>query len=184
MLTLGLDPSTTRIGAALILPDGVPVACWSMPITGRDWPHKLEHGAARSAISTVLMVADGHARAHRTDITCAWVEDTRVGGGRNSRQTTWAQGGVTALLVDGVHRRWPHVEVTWITPSEWRPLVGIPGNARIHKQDLTILAERLGWAVPRLPSGTADHDAADAALICTAATVVTGGLVLDTREAA
>jgi len=180
MLTLGLDPSTTHIGAALIHPDGQPVACWSLPIRGRDWPHKLLHGAARTAISTTLMVADGHARQLAADVSCVWIEDTRTGGGRNSRQTTWAQGGITALLIDACMRRWPHTRgaVTLITPSEWRPIIGIPGNAAVTKTDVVQAAGRFLWDVPRLPNHVWDHDAADAALIATAATITTGGLRL------
>jgi hypothetical protein len=167
-LVLGIDPSSRRVGLALVTHDGHPVQCWSHPIEGGTWPEKLCSRAASRAVSHMLTVAAQAAYAHRADVACVYVEDTRTGGGRNSRATTWAAGGVTALLVDGCFRHFPGLDrVNTIRPDVWRREVDLADGG--GKVEAVRKARALGWLVPDLVPTRGDHDAAEAALIAQAA---------------
>ncbi len=158
-MILGLDPSPTKIGWALLCAEtGLPVDAGTMLIT-------VEHeGWAFVQARNGFHELAAKARLLRRDVTYCAVEDPM---GPSKQQAKW-NGEVLAYCKAGVYDHWGDVPLRLFTPPEWKKAAGGGGGA--SKPQVAGMAQELcgeaHW--PQEHIDTLDQDACDAIVIARA----------------
>lgn len=118
-LVCGLDVQKTRLGWA-----------YCHAITGEPWVWDCWPIPPRDIGTTIkqhLLDISWAINPPRNQIVAIYVEAAHVG---RSRRDSIQHAMVIGRTVQEAEHIWPNAAVELIAPQEWKPLIGLPGNAR------------------------------------------------------
>lgn len=121
-LVIGLDVQKTRLGWGVCHAiDGTPWSwgCWPIPPKGIG-------ATIRQHLLDISWTLD----PQHNVVVAVYLEAPHVGHSRHGAMEHAMVIGRTAQQAESI---WPNAAVELIAPQEWKPLVGLPGNAQKHQ---------------------------------------------------
>jgi Holliday junction resolvasome RuvABC endonuclease subunit len=158
-VVLGIDCSPLRLGWGIVdLEDGAAIACGMERI---DLPHK---GWSHQQVAAALRAIDTVHTPGVCEVAFIAVEEPGLPPVSGTK-SAYNAGRAVQEAVNACQRRWPHAPICELKPSQWRKLVGLPGNA--SKADVQMKAGLLLLDVGQ-DEGCPAQDAADALCVALA----------------